>query len=57
MSLEDLRAWSRAGRACRDGRLLSWATALTWGLVLNVYTPFYDCIPMQAQLSPAISTT
>ncbi len=39
-----LRAWLRARNAARDARLLLWAATLTWGLVLNIYTPFYDCI-------------
>jgi hypothetical protein len=39
-----VRAWLRDRAAGRDARLLTWAATLIWGLVLNVYTPFYDCI-------------
>ena len=39
-----LRAWLRFRSERRDERFLLWAATLTWGLVLNVYTPFYDCI-------------
>ena len=43
-----LRAWYRFRGEKRDERLLLWAATLTWGLVLNVYTPFYDCILLVA---------
>ena len=39
-----LRAWLRFRNERPEDRLLLWAATLTWGLVLNVYTPFYDCI-------------
>ena len=38
------RAWLRSRSERREERFLLWAATLTWGLVLNVYTPFYDCI-------------
>ncbi len=39
-----LRAWWRFRNRTREERHLLWAATLTWSLVLNVYTPFYDCI-------------
>ena len=39
-----LTTWMRSSNADRHGRLLMWAATLTWSLVLNIYTPFYDTI-------------
>jgi hypothetical protein len=37
-------AWVACRTARRAERLLVWAATLTWTLVLNIYTPFYDTI-------------
>jgi hypothetical protein len=37
-------AWVKCRTCDRAERLLVWAATLTWTLVLNIYTPFYDTI-------------
>jgi len=37
-------AWVKGREANRPERLLLWAATLTFSLVLNVYTPFYDTV-------------
>lgn len=37
-------AWVKGREANRPERLLVWAATLTFSLVLNVYTPFYDTV-------------
>jgi hypothetical protein len=39
-----IATWWRARKADRPTRLLVWAATLTWTLVLNIYTPFYDTV-------------
>jgi hypothetical protein len=37
-------AWRKSSRAKGRSSILLWAATITWGLVLNVYSPIYDSI-------------
>jgi hypothetical protein len=50
-----LNVWWRSRGAGRPQRLLAWAATLTWTLVLNVYTPFYDSILVVAAAILAVA--
>jgi hypothetical protein len=52
-----LRTWLRFRSERREERLLLWAATLAWGLVLNLYTPFYDCILVVPAFVLAASAT
>ena len=43
-----VRCWLRYREANRPEQRLVWAATLMWGLVLNTYTPLYDCIVIVA---------
>ena len=47
--------WLGHRQANRPERLLVWAATLTWSLVLNTYTPFYDCVVIVAAAVLAVA--
>jgi Glycosyltransferase family 87 len=50
-----VRMWVHGRTADRPERLLVWAATLTWTLVLNIYTPFYDSILVVAAAILAVA--
>jgi hypothetical protein len=50
-----VRRWAHSRTADRPERLLVWAATLTWTLVLNIYTPFYDTILVVAAAILAVA--
>jgi Glycosyltransferase family 87 len=38
------RAWRKAAGAGGPASTLVWAATITWTLILNIYTPIYDCV-------------
>lgn len=50
-----VRTWMRSRAAQRPEQLLLWAATLTWTLVLNIYTPFYDSILVVAAAILAVA--
>jgi hypothetical protein len=52
-----VRLWWRCRGGSRSDRLITWAATLTWTLVLNIYTPFYDSILVVAAAILAVAAT
>jgi hypothetical protein len=55
IALALIRTWIRFRMAERPERLLVWAATITWTLVLNIYTPFYDTILVVAAAILAVA--
>ena len=52
-----VKVWLQSRTADRPERLFAWAATLTWMLVLNIYTPFYDAILVVAAALLAVAAT